>query len=155
MQGAQRVGLEERVGVLEGIEELADDRSAYLGVDADDRDPELVALQFAIAFPRANQRRQRRACVGAERGEGPGGAPEAGLPSAVVLTSGRGSLEFGGQGTEIAKRLLLASVAASRHPDQGTAGSWMAPVVIDADGHATLPDTDAGTRVGIASPARW
>ena len=69
----------------------------------------------------------------------------------VVLVVDRDDLPIG----VLTERHLLASVAASRHPDQGTAGSWMAAVVIDADGHATLPDTDAGTRVGIASPARW
>lgn len=52
----------------------------------------------------------------------------------------------------LTERHLLASVAASRHPDHGTAGSWMARVVIDADGHATLPETDAVARVGIGSP---
>jgi len=49
---------------------------------------------------------------------------------------------------------LLQSVAASRHPDHGTAGTWMAPVVIDGEGHATLPDSDASARVGIGSVSR-
>jgi hypothetical protein len=30
----------------------------------------------------------------------------------------------------------------------------MARVVIDADGHATLPDTDTSERVGVAAPIR-
>jgi hypothetical protein len=51
-------------------------------------------------------------------------------------------------------RHLLASVAASRHPDHGTAASWMARVVIDGEGHATLPETDAASQVGIASSSR-
>jgi signal-transduction protein with cAMP-binding, CBS, and nucleotidyltransferase domain len=51
-------------------------------------------------------------------------------------------------------RHLLQSVAASRHPDHGTAGVWMAAVVIDADGHATLPETDASARVGIGAITR-
>jgi CBS domain-containing protein len=55
----------------------------------------------------------------------------------------------------LTERHLLSSVAASRHPDHGTAASWMARVVIDADGHATLPDTDRSERVGVAAPIRW
>jgi len=54
----------------------------------------------------------------------------------------------------LTERHLLSSVAASRHPDHGTAGSWMARVVIDAEGHATLPETDTAAQVGIGSPTR-
>jgi signal-transduction protein with cAMP-binding, CBS, and nucleotidyltransferase domain len=54
----------------------------------------------------------------------------------------------------LTERHLLQSIAASRHPDHGTAVAWMAPVVIDGDGHATLPDTDAASRVGIGSISR-
>ena len=68
----------------------------------------------------------------------------------VALVVDRNDLPIG----VLTEQHLLSSVAASRHPDHGTAGSWMAPVVIDADGHATLPDTDAAARVGIAAHAR-
>jgi CBS domain-containing protein len=51
----------------------------------------------------------------------------------------------------LTERQLLASMAASRHPDIGTAGSWMVPVVIDADGARSLPDTRATARVGMAA----
>jgi CBS domain-containing protein len=51
----------------------------------------------------------------------------------------------------LTERQLLASIAASRHPDIGTAGSWMVPVVIDADGARSLPDTRATARVGMAA----
>ncbi len=54
----------------------------------------------------------------------------------------------------ITDRHLLAAMAASRHPDHGTAASWMAPVVIDADGTRTLPETDAGRRIGIRTRDR-
>ena len=54
----------------------------------------------------------------------------------------------------LTERHLLQSVAASRHPDHGTAGAWMAPVVIDGEGHATLPSSDASARVGIGSISR-
>jgi signal-transduction protein with cAMP-binding, CBS, and nucleotidyltransferase domain len=54
----------------------------------------------------------------------------------------------------LTERHLLQSVAASRHPDHGTAGAWMAPVVIDGEGHATLPDGDASARVGIRTAGR-
>jgi CBS domain-containing protein len=47
-------------------------------------------------------------------------------------------------------RHLLAAVAASRHPDHGTARLYMAPVLVDSDGAPRLPDTDAATMVGIA-----
>ena len=42
---------------------------------------------------------------------------------------------------------ILASVAASRHPDHGTVEMWMAPVVIDADGARRLPDAMAAPRI--------
>ena len=55
----------------------------------------------------------------------------------------------------LTERQLLASIAASRHPDIGTAGSWMVPVEIDADGVRSLPDVDAAARVGIAVRGRF
>lgn len=54
----------------------------------------------------------------------------------------------------LTERQLLASIAASRHPDVGTAGSWMVPVEIDADGVRSLPDVDAAARVGIVVHGR-
>jgi CBS domain-containing protein len=54
----------------------------------------------------------------------------------------------------ITDRHLLSAMAASRHPDAGTAGSWMAPVVIDEHGTRTLPDTDTGHRVAIRARDR-
>ena len=45
---------------------------------------------------------------------------------------------------------LFDAVAASRHPDHGTAASFMAPVLVDADGAPRLPDTDAGAMIGIS-----
>src|SRR5262249_8945207 len=68
----------------------------------------------------------------------------------VVLVVDRDDVPIG----VLTERHLLSSVAASRHPDHGTAASWMARVVIDADGHATLPETDASSHVGIGSPLR-
>ena len=54
----------------------------------------------------------------------------------------------------LTERQLLASMAASRHPDIGTAGSWMVPVMIDADGARSLPDVDATSRIGIVVRGR-
>ena len=54
----------------------------------------------------------------------------------------------------LTERHLLASVAASRHPDHGTAASWMARVVIDAHGHATLPEEMDSAHVGAGAPNR-
>ncbi len=54
----------------------------------------------------------------------------------------------------LTERQLLASIAASRHPDIGTAGSWMVPVEIDADGVRSLPDVDATARIGIVARGR-
>jgi CBS domain-containing protein len=68
----------------------------------------------------------------------------------VALVVDRDDLPIG----VLTERHLLSSVAASRHPDHGTAGSWMARVVIDADGHATLPETDAASQVGIGAQLR-
>ena len=34
-------------------------------------------------------------------------------------------------------------MAAGRHPDIAAAGSWMVPVLIDADGARSLPDVRA------------
>jgi CBS domain-containing protein len=51
----------------------------------------------------------------------------------------------------LTERDLVRSVAESRHPDQGTAVSYMAPVVVDAHGAVRLPDTDAAGRVGIVA----
>ena len=45
---------------------------------------------------------------------------------------------------------LFDATAASRHPDHGTAASFMAPVLVDADGAPRLPDTDAASMVGIS-----
>jgi CBS domain containing-hemolysin-like protein len=55
----------------------------------------------------------------------------------------------------LTERQLLASIAASRHPDIGTAGSWMVPVEVDADGVRSLPDTDAAAQVGIVGRGRF
>ena len=49
----------------------------------------------------------------------------------------------------LTERHLLTATAASRHPDHGTAASFMAPVLVDSDGAPRMPDTDASTRVGI------
>ena len=68
----------------------------------------------------------------------------------VVLVVDRNDLPIG----VLTERHLLQSIAASRHPDHGTAGTWMAPVVIDGEGHATLPDSDVSARVGIGSISR-
>ncbi len=46
---------------------------------------------------------------------------------------------------------ILASVAASRHPDHGTVASWMAPVVVDPDGVHRLPDAVATPRIRTPS----
>ncbi len=54
----------------------------------------------------------------------------------------------------LTERQLLASVAASRHPDIGIAGSWMVPVEIDSDGVRSLPDVDATARIGIVARGR-
>jgi signal-transduction protein with cAMP-binding, CBS, and nucleotidyltransferase domain len=54
----------------------------------------------------------------------------------------------------LTERHLLQSISASRHPDHGTAATWMAPVVIDGEGHATLPDSDVAPRVGIGAISR-
>ncbi len=55
----------------------------------------------------------------------------------------------------LTERQLLASIAASRHPDIGTAGCWMVPVEIDANGVRSLPDVDATDRVGIVVRGRF
>lgn len=52
----------------------------------------------------------------------------------------------------LTERHLLAATAASRHPDHGTAASFMAPVLVDSDGAPRMPDTDAAARVGISVP---
>jgi CBS domain-containing protein len=65
----------------------------------------------------------------------------------VALVVDRDDLPIG----VLTERQLLASIAASRHPDIGTAGSWMVPVVVDADGARSLPDTRATARIGIAA----
>lgn len=49
----------------------------------------------------------------------------------------------------ITERHLLDAIAASRHPDHGTARSWMAPVIVDVAGAAQLPDTDTAALVAI------
>ena len=70
--------------------------------------------------------------------------------SAVALVVDPDDLPVG----VLTERQLLAAMAASRHPDIGTAGSWMVPVIIDADGSRGLPDIDATVRVGIAARGR-
>jgi CBS domain-containing protein len=51
----------------------------------------------------------------------------------------------------LTERQLLAAMAASRHPDIGTAGSWMVPVLIDEDGARSLPDVRATARIGTTA----
>jgi CBS domain-containing protein len=51
----------------------------------------------------------------------------------------------------LTERQLLAAMAASRHPDLAAAGSWMVPVLIDADGARSLPDVRARARIGMAA----
>ena len=70
--------------------------------------------------------------------------------ASVAVVVDAGDLPIG----VLTERHLLQSIAASRHPDHGTAGTWMAPVVIDGEGHATLPDSDVSARVGIGSISR-
>ncbi|MDX6628436.1 MAG: hypothetical protein QOH00_682 [Gaiellales bacterium] len=70
--------------------------------------------------------------------------------SGVALVVDRNDLPVG----VLTEGQLLAAMAAGRHPEVGTAGSWMVPVVIDADGARGLPDTDAAARVGIAARGR-
>jgi CBS domain-containing protein len=52
----------------------------------------------------------------------------------------------------LTERHLLAATAMSRHPDHGTAESFMAPVLVDSDGAPRMPDTDASSRVAIGLP---
>jgi CBS domain-containing protein len=70
--------------------------------------------------------------------------------AAVALVVDREDLPIG----VLTERQLVAAMAAGRHPDVGTAGAWMVPVIIDANGARGLPDTDATTRVGIAARGR-
>ena len=51
----------------------------------------------------------------------------------------------------LTERHLVEAVAASRHPDHGTAASHMARVIVDSDGAARLPDVDTTALIGIGA----
>ena len=68
----------------------------------------------------------------------------------VLLVTGAGDEPVG----VLTERDLVRSVAESRHPDVGTAASYMSRVVVDAHGAVRLPDTDAAGRVGIVAGDR-
>ena len=53
----------------------------------------------------------------------------------------------------LTERHLVDAVAASRHPDHGTAGSWMTPLIVDRPDTTRLPDTDTAALVAIAEAA--
>lgn len=67
--------------------------------------------------------------------------------SAVALVVDGSDLPVG----VLTERQLLAAMAASRHPDIGTAGSWMVPVLVDSDGARSLPDVRATARIGMTA----